>query len=100
MEEILAILKKKIFTLANKKPVNSQKNWLYCYKNNVKNAYAYIQIGKKKLTVHVKPKDLYDPKNITRESYYKPTMSAMFEITDKSEIDYAMQLIKQSYDLE
>lgn len=99
MEETLTILKNKIFTLANKEPVSTQPNWLYCYKNGSDHSFAYIQIGKKKLTIHIKPEAPYDPKGITKASYYKPTMNSLFQIGSISEIDYAMQLIKQSYDI-
>jgi predicted transport protein len=99
-DELLTILKNKIFTLTGRQCICPQENWTHCFKKEAKFAFVYIQSGKKQLTVHIKIKreNLYDPKCITSDGYKSYSMPTKFTITDHNEADYAMQLIKQAYD--
>lgn len=81
----------------------------YCfYKGNptTKSIFAALLLAKSFLKVRIRadPNTFRDPKGTVRAKvykgwFYKQNQEREFKITDKDQIEYAMQLIKQSYDL-
>jgi predicted transport protein len=81
----------------------------YCfYKGapSTKSIFAAFMLRKKALKVGIRtdPKTFKDPKKWTGDKIYKPWFfrqgqERAFKITDKNQIDYAMELIKQSYEI-
>lgn len=73
---------------------------------STKSIFAAFMLRKKALKVGIRtdPKAFKDPKKWTGDKIYKAWFfkqgqERAFKIADKKEIDYAMELIKQSYDL-
>lgn len=74
-------------------------------KDNAKYAFAAILLRKKdiKIRIRTEPTTFSDPRNWVDNKIYHWFFSEgqekAFELTEKSDLDYAMSLIKQSYEL-
>jgi predicted transport protein len=64
-----------------------------------KHNFAEIHFRSDRLKIHLRPKDYIDPRGVV-ERLENPgyTMDRRFYISDRTEMNYAMSLIEQSYD--
>lgn len=81
----------------------------YCFYRgapSMRSIFAAFMLRQKALKVAIRtdPKTFKDPKKWTGDKIYKPWFfkqgqERAFKITDRNQIDYAMELIKQSYEI-
>jgi predicted transport protein len=82
----------------------------YCfYRGRISSRSRFVAIilHKNDISIRIRadPKTLSDPKNLLKEKVYKGWFfghgrgqEREFKVTDKGQLNYAMELIKQSYD--
>lgn len=109
VRELAQILTKRILELndVTHKPGGSLDYSFFRSKPTPRSNFAILLLNKKELKIRIRadPATLKDPKKWVREKvlhwfmYTGKGVEKDFKITEKNQIDYAMELIKQSYEL-
>lgn len=107
IKQVVAKISERILNLEG--TVNETRGRYYCFykgKPSTKSIFAAFLLTKRALKVRIRtnPETFRDPKKWTGDKVYrgwffKQGQEREFKITDRDQIDYAMELIRQSYDI-